>query len=284
MGIDGGGTGCRAVLADTSGAVLGRGAAGPANVMSDPDGTVAAILSAAHDALAGRDPGACVACLGLAGAEVSGAADWLPARLPFARVRVVQDAEAATVGALAGADGIVAAIGTGSVFSRQIGGAITIIGGRGPVLGDEGSGAWLGRRLLARALRAHDGIDPHSPATRRVLDDLGGVGGVIGFARQATGADFAAHARRLADDPGDAAARDLLAAADAEIATFVARLQPGDAVLPVTFTGGLGPLFAARLADRWPQRAPLGSPLDGALHMARAMRAGDWRTAMRMPR
>ena len=39
LGIDGGGTGCRAAVADASGRILGTGVAGPANLTSDPAGT-----------------------------------------------------------------------------------------------------------------------------------------------------------------------------------------------------------------------------------------------------
>lgn len=274
MGIDGGGTGCRAVLADAGGRVLAQAAGGPANVMSDPEKALASVLAVAAEALAGRDGADCAACLGLAGADVAGAGEWMPARLPFARALVVQDAETALAGALGDADGIVAALGTGSVFSRRLGGAVETVGGRGAVLGDEGGGAWLGKRLLARTLRAHDGLERHSPLTRALLAEMGGVPGIIAFARQAGGADFAARARVLAEAPDDPAAAGLLAEADAQIAAYVTRLQPPGEPLAVTFTGGLGPLFAARLAPLWPQREPLGTPLDGALSMAFSLARG----------
>jgi glucosamine kinase len=45
-------------------------------------------------------------------------------------------------------------------------------------------------------------------------------------------------------------------------------LQDG-ARLPVVFLGGLGPVYAARLAGRWEIRAPKGSGVDGALRLAR---------------
>ena len=52
MGIDGGGTGCRAVLADVAGRVIGRADGGPANVMSDRDEAVRTILGVTQAALA----------------------------------------------------------------------------------------------------------------------------------------------------------------------------------------------------------------------------------------
>ncbi len=270
LGLDGGGTGCRAVLADADGTVLGRGEGGPANVMSDPDGAVAALMACAAAALGRHDPAQVTAVLGLAGANTSNAAEWLPPLLPFGRVRVVQDAETAAAGALGADDGIVAAMGTGSVFIRQSGGAVVTIGGWGPILGDEGSGNWLGRRFLAHVLRASDGLAAETPLTRATIARHGGRSGIVAFARAASGADFAAEARHIQSDRDDPAARAVLAEAAQIVAQSIAALQP-ETPLPVVFTGGLGPLYAGLLGDRWEQRAPLGTPLDGALRLARAV-------------
>lgn len=268
LGLDGGGSGCRAVLTDAAGTVLGRGEGGPANVMSDPEAAVARLTACAAAAMGDRDPAQVAAVLGLAGANTSGAADWLPQRLPFGRVWVVQDAVTAAAGALGTADGIVAAMGTGSVFIRQMAGEVVTIGGWGPVLGDEGSGNWLGRRFLSHVLRASDGLAPETRLTRAAIARHGGRSGIVGFARGASGADFAAEARHIQSDLQDPAAQELLADAARIVAQSIAVLQPEPA-LPVTFTGGLGPLYAGLLRDRWAQRAPLGTPLDGALRLAR---------------
>lgn len=271
LGLDGGGTGCRAVLADRAGAVVGRGTGGPANIMSDREGALASIMAAADGAMAGRPAARVAACLGLAGANISGARDWLGPMLPFGRSRVVHDAVTSVAGALGPRDGIVAAMGTGSVFSRQLGGQVLSIGGWGPVLGDEASGAWLGRRLLAHALRAEDGLEATTPLTRAVLDRIGGPAGAVGFARTATGADFAALVPQLAEAQADPAAGAILSQADTHVAAAITRLQPPGAVLPVVFIGGLGPLYAARLAGRWPLAEAQGNALDGALRLARAL-------------
>ena len=148
LGIDGGGTGCRAAIADAHGRILGEGIAGPANVNTDTEGTRLNILAATHQALSGTGAamGDLVATLGLAGANVSGVARELGAALPFARAEIVSDAITAARGALGRQDGIVAAMGTGSVFAVSRDGTLRQYGGRGFVLGDEGSGAVLGRR------------------------------------------------------------------------------------------------------------------------------------------
>ena len=52
LGIDGGGTGCRAALADADGRVIGRGEAAAANIWTDPEGALGNILDAARAAMA----------------------------------------------------------------------------------------------------------------------------------------------------------------------------------------------------------------------------------------
>lgn len=274
LGIDGGGTGCRAAVADEDGRVLGTGTAGPANILSDPEGALDSILAASRQALsaAAADdvPGiaSLLAGLGLAGANAAGAVARLRAALPFRRVRIDTDAVAATRGALGPDDGIVAALGTGSVFAVQRQGAIRQIGGRGLILGDEGSAAWIGRAALSRALRAVDGFTPMTRLLARLVDEYGGPGGVIAFARDARPADFGALAPGVIAAGGDAAADAILDAADAAVAEAIALLQR-DGAVPVVFTGGLGPHYAARLAGRWTIAPPRGTALDGALALAR---------------
>lgn len=267
LGVDGGGSGCRAVLADASGRVLGRGAAGPANVFSDPDGALANVLAASAQAMAGVCAAAEVtAVLGLAGVNATGAA--IAARLPFAFSRVESDVLIAVRGAMRDAAGIVAAIGTGSVFARQLDGEIRAVGGWGLTLGDEGSGAWLGRSVCARALRAEDGLAPQTPLLAGIVTELGGASGVVHFAATATPADFAALAPRIVqgDDP---AAVALMAEAVALVAASIDFLQRAGEPLPVVFLGGLGPAYAARIGARWPRALALGDGLDGALWLAR---------------
>ena len=267
LGIDGGGTGCRAALADAEGRILARAEGGPANIASDYDGALQALRQVAAEVVAGRGPVRAV--LGLAGANLSGAAERLAAELPF-EARVVQDVTTSVRGALGPADGIVAAIGTGSVFARQLGGQVRAIGGWGLRLGDEASGAWIGQRLLARVTRGLDGFVPLTPLLAELARELGGPAGIVAFSLRATPADWARHApRALQDDP---AAQAVRAEAEAEIRAAITLLQPGPA-LPVTWLGGLGAQLA--LPD-WPRRAPQGTALDGALALARE--EATWKT------
>lgn len=273
LGIDGGGTGCRAALANAAGAVLGRGAAGPANIATNPEEARTNVLAATRAAFAQADvPEArlaeAVAVLGLAGGNLRAAAQAFAAQLPFQRSRVLCDAVTAAAGALRGDNGIVAAMGTGSVFVRVRDGVAHQIGGHGFRLGDQGGGAVLGRRLLEEALRAADGLRPATPLLSAVLAELGGVEGVIGFGLRAAPADYARFAPRIVAGD-DAAGAEIFDAAVAELAATLTHLQKGGTALPVVFLGGLGPAYAARLAQQFNIRPALGSGLEGALWLAR---------------
>lgn len=271
LGIDGGGTGCRAQVADISGRICGTASAGPSNIVSDPEGALHSILSAAREAAGGEAAlGDLHAVLGLAGGNVREAVDRLVARLPFASVHVVNDGVTAVKGALGDDDGVMAAIGTGSIFAVQRKGEIREVGGWGFVLGDEASGAWMGRRLLAMALRAVDGFLPMTPLLSDVLAEFGGPTQLVGVAPTMRPAEFARLAPRIlaAGDAGDAAATAVIRDCLAEVSSTIALLQAGDH-LPVVFLGGLGPLHARHLAGHWPQRAALGGSVEGAVFMAR---------------
>ena len=270
LAVDGGGTGCRAAVADRAGQILGKGSSGPANILSDPDGALANILSACDQALAQAMArrGDVVVVLGLAGANVPGAVARLRAGLPFA-ARIEADGLTALKGAHHDDDGIVATLGTGSVFFGQRSGQVRTVGGWGLVLGDEGSGAWLGRAALAGLVQAADGFAALTPFLADLAADYGGAPGAVAFAGTASPSDFAAIAPRVVAAQDDPAATAILVAGAALVARAVDQLQTRPAV-PVAFLGGLGAVYAQRLAGRWPVRLPYGTALDGALWLARA--------------
>ena len=268
LGVDGGGSGCRAMLTDAQGRVLARAEGGPANINSGPETAIRNILSVTGAVLAQADVTAdqVAAGLGLAGGNVGIRKAAVLAALPFARVRVESDGWTAARGALGLDDGVVAAFGTGSVFAVQRGGVITLTGGWGWILGDEGGGAGLGRAVLAALLRAVDGLPPGvTPLGQRLLDRLGGPHGVVGFADAAGPADLALLAPEVAAG-GDALAETVLDRMQGDITAMLVHLNP-DGRLPLVYLGGLGPLWRDRLA--LPFMAPRGNALDGALMLAR---------------
>lgn len=268
LGIDGGGSGCRARLVDEAGQVLGEGWAGPANIASDFAGALANIRSAAQMAYGGRvAPETIRAVAGIAGANLSGAGPELAAQLPFP-VRVVQDIAISVRGALGPGDGIVAALGTGSIFARQREGQVRSVGGWGLRIGDEASGAWIGRAVVMRAARMIDGFIAPTPLLARIAGELGGAPGIVQFSLRANPADYAGFVPRIleAEAEGDEAAGAILAAARSEIRAAIRLLQPRDTVLPVVWTGGLGPALAL---EDWPRAEAAGDALAGAIEMAR---------------
>ena len=273
IGIDGGGSGCRAVVAAADGTVLARAEDGPANIATDPDSALRSILSCADNAFrqaAGDDAGVEMrqahAGLGLAGANARGAAGRLTASLPFARSTVETDAMTAARGALGPDDGILAAIGTGSAFVRQVSGHLRQFGGWGLVLGDEGSGASLGRAALRRALLAEEGFIPMTPFLQGLIAGFGGADALIAFSLTARPAELAALAPRILGS-NDPVCLALWQENVSDIAEVLSALRCGPE-LPVTLTGGLGNACAASL-PHFPQRPALGSSLDGALMLAR---------------
>ena len=163
LGIDGGGTRCRARICSPSGVTLGEGTAGPANIHSGLEQALAAVFEAsdqcvAQAGLSSADFGRMTACLALAGASEPAALAAMQRRtLPFRRTLVITDAQAACVGAHQGRDGGVVVVGTGTVGWAELAGRSFRVGGWGLSISDEGSGAWLGREALRRVLWAHDG-------------------------------------------------------------------------------------------------------------------------------
>jgi glucosamine kinase len=264
IGIDGGGSSCRFAL--LAGGQRHEIVLGPANVRSDRDATLGTLRAGLAELglLAGDLDGARLHA-GLAGVLTEADARDVAAALPVVRARVTDDRPTTMRGALGASDGTVAAIGTGSFFGRQSGGVRRFAGGWGAVLGDEASGAWLGRKLLATTLHAVDGLGPGSPLTERLLERLGGPAGIVSFAGSARPADMAALAAGVVESREDPVAARLLG----EGAAWILRAVRGIGWTPeepLCLLGGLGPCYAPLLGV--PVAPSRGSALDGALALA----------------
>jgi len=178
LGIDGGGTKCRARLRDADGNLLGEGSGGPSNVRLDPDLVWNSILTACREALgqAGlpeSDLKIVHAGMGAAGAGQASAIERLLARPhPFASFALDTDAHTAWLGAFHGGDGAILILGTGSCGYGGAGGQCRYVGGWGFEISDEGSGAAMGRELLRRCVWAHDGRIPSTPLSDALLAEF----------------------------------------------------------------------------------------------------------------
>lgn len=280
LGIDGGGTSCRAALADATGRILGRGKSGAANILSDPEGTLVHIRAAALAALAEAGLpeeriSTLTTVLGLAGNNAGAAVHAVAARLPFADAEIVSDGLIALEGALGPADGAVAILGTGSIFLLRHQGTVQSFGGWGFVIGDFGSGARIGQAALRETLLAHDGIRPESGLTRTMLAAHGDAPGpMVEFARHATPGDFGRHAPEVfaAARAGDPVALDILTEAARSVDACLDRMLALSGPTPLSLLGGLAPLYPDYLAERHRARlvAPLGDAVSGAVALARA--------------
>lgn len=276
LGVDGGGTRCRFALADSSGRVIARHEAGAANIATDFEAAAAGISAGLRALWAGAGMradgfGSAVCYLGLAGANLDGVGERLKARLPFRICGVGDDRLTTVVGALGGADGGLASVGTGSFLCRQADGALRSLGGWGFVAGDQASGAWLGQQALRCAVLAHDGLAPEGPLARALLGRLGGIQGLASFSLGAKPHEFAAFAPEIlaAADAGDAAAVGLLRDGADYICRGLAVLghRPGERLC---LLGGLGEPYRRWLPEAMATGlvAPGGSALDGALTLA----------------
>ncbi|MBG0830343.1 hypothetical protein HS041_21495 [Planomonospora sp. ID67723] len=164
IGVDGGGTSTRCVVATGGGEVAGRGYGAGANILSAAD-PGASLRTALLAALEGLPPGEVAAgVFALAGAESAGGrADslvwevWRGCGLA-GRPEIVPDPLAAFAGATEEPSGTVLIAGTGAVAARITGRRLTgRADGHGWLLGDEGSGVWIGQRAVQAVLALLDG-------------------------------------------------------------------------------------------------------------------------------
>ncbi|THJ49044.1 ATPase [Burkholderia sp. LS-044] len=276
IGIDGGGTGTRAVLADRHGRELAQGRGGPSGLGLGIERAWASIGAACADAftqagLAFDWPQCALGC-GLAG--VNNAA-WLAAfraQAPLGALAVESDAYTTVVGAHGGAPGLIVALGTGSIAAAlDAAGACRIAGGFGFPSGDEASGAWLGVRALAYAQQALDGRVPRDAFAHALLAETGAQDrdALVQWSCDANQTIYARLAPIVFAHRSHPVAGALIAQAGDEIGKMIDALDPQQA-LPVALCGGLAdalaPAVPARHAARL--RAPLDDSAHGALRLA----------------
>ncbi len=198
LGLDGGGTKCRARLRDAHGALLGEGSGGRANVRLDPDLVWNSVLTATREALSSAKLGEqelvrVHAGMGAAGAgQASSLERFLSRPHPFASMTVDTDAHAAWLGAFNGGDGAILIVGTGSCGYCSVGGKRHYVGGWGYEISDEGSGAAIGRDALRHAIWAHDGRIAECSLSQAILAEFGNQPeAIVDWVGTARGSDYA---------------------------------------------------------------------------------------------
>jgi N-acetylglucosamine kinase-like BadF-type ATPase len=303
LGIDAGGTKTVCLLADAQGAILAEARGGGANLQAHGELEVEKVLHHVMDtALGDRDARPSAICLGIAGVDrpqdaeaVRGIMRRIGAK---SRTLVVNDALVALVAGAGDAPGVVIIAGTGSIaYGRNATGQAARAGGWGYLLGDEGSGFWIGRRALSAIVRAADGRGPSTQLTDLVMNRLKLVR-PSDLIRETYYRDLRRTAIaglaplvQQARDAGDAVAAEILNQAATELSaaasSVVTRLEMRGEVFPTILAGGIFkavPWLAAEVIRLMSEIAPRSQaevlrvePAVGAVRLALAEARGGAR-------
>jgi glucosamine kinase len=298
VGVDGGGSKTRVIIADEHGAQLGE-VVGPASAVrpGQHEHSAEVIAATLADALASCEMTHVVPkvlCVGVAGAgrEPERQALWqaLVGRELAEETVVHPDYAIALDDAFGEGPGVLLISGTGSAaFGRGPSGAIARCGGWGPVFGDEGSGAWVGRRALSVVTGSADGREPETALMGAVLTaaQVNEPQELVAWAAQATPAILATLAPVVMSvaESGDLRANAIVSLAVEELVLHVralARQLFGDerAATPVAFTGGMltrGTTLRKRLEHRMRSAVPGAQLVSGEVNPARGAVRGALR-------
>jgi N-acetylglucosamine kinase-like BadF-type ATPase len=303
LGVDGGGTNCRAVIVDDSGEIIAEGHADAANF-------IRVGLTAAIDHIRQAVNQACEqaeveasditsACIGLAGVShpdhhrqmLAG----LRETLLIPEILLETDARVALAGATGNKAGIVIIAGTGSIACGiNARGRFARAGGWGPTMGDEGSGSYIGRRALEAVVMAYDYRGEPTAMMEPVLRHFGvssppELPPVIYDEPEKTMREIAQLSKiavKAAQD-GDKVAREILKDAAIELAVaaiaVIEQLRMERESFQVAYVGGVfeaGELILSPLREEIQHFAPnaeIAPPIDppviGAAKMAKALHA-----------
>ena len=298
IGVDGGGSKTRVIVADEQGnqlsEVVGPGSAVRPGAAEHSADVIAAALADALAACEMTHVVPKVLCVGVAGAarEPERQAIWqaLAGRDIAEEVVIHPDYSIALDDAFGDGPGVLLISGTGSAaFGRSPSGTTARCGGWGPVCGDEGSGAWIGRRALSVVTASADGREPETALVGAVLTaaQVNEPQELIAWAASATPALFASLAPVVSSvaDAGDLRANAILSLAVEELVLHVrtlARSLFGDerAATPVAFTGGMltrGTTLRKRLEQRLRSAVPGAQLQAGEVNPARGAVRGALR-------
>jgi glucosamine kinase len=278
LGVDGGGTHCRARLCSAEREKLGEAVTGPANIRLGLDQSLNSVVQAvqlclAQAGLASHDLQRVTACLALAGAsEPASLAAAQTRKFPFGQTTITTDARAACVGAHAGKPGGVIIAGTGTIGWAEPGGRR--VGGWGLPVSDEGSGAWIGREALRRVLWAHDGRTSWSNLLNAVSERFRqDPHAIVRFSSEALPRDFGALAPIVVEhaNRNDPTGVQLMKMAGGHLDRLSERLS-ALGVRNLALVGGLAPTMVDWISGATRKRLvrPEGDALDGAVRLARS--------------
>lgn len=281
LGIDGGGTSCRARLTDLKGTILGEGFAGSANPRVGLEAACEAIIEATRIAmqqagLTENDFSRMYAGLGLAGVNQQKERDLvLSYPFPFAGIFLETDAYSACMGAFNGEDGAILILGTGSCGASLIEGKMQTLGGWGFPISDHGSGAMLGLYALRYALLAHEDVHPTTALSKAVMAQFNhSPEFAVAWQDSALPRDYAALAPLIIEhsQQQDALALQLLQNSANDAAMLIRTLHRRGAQ-QCAMVGGIAPFIMPYLPNDVTHLAalPQGDAMHGALLMAKTL-------------
>lgn len=272
LGIDGGATKTLAAVLDLESRALHLGRGGPSN--EDAVGAKAAVqalLDAAGQALEGAGveaDGLSSAVLAVAGTDTASVTRHVRAARGESWI-VVNDVVGAWATATGGGPGVAAIAGTGSnVFGVGRGGRSWRTGGWGHLLGDEGSGYWLGAESIRAALRDRDASGPPTSLGQALCKffDVASVEALasLAYSKPLTKGEIAAFAIETAKlaEGGDEVAGELFDRGAGELGGQIVAVitQTGlEGPFPVGLIGSAykaGEVFLAPLGRRIRESAP----------------------------
>ncbi|PYE85609.1 N-acetylglucosamine kinase [Pseudoroseicyclus aestuarii] len=281
LGVDIGGTASRWCLLDARDQVLARGTTPGASGRIETPAALAALEAALARIAKALPAPPCAAGFGITGAGLPPHPGIEPALtrafgLPPARLWHASDAVLAWHAAFPrGGAGHLVISGTGSVGIGMGPEGPVVVGGRGLLLDDAGSGGWIALRALDLVLRAAEEAEAPGPLAKAIAARLGGLDRdavyrfVYGQDRGAIG--LLARDIAAAAEAGDAAALALLTRAGQELARLARATIRACGPGPVALTGGaaalhpaIGAAFAAGLPGTQIDTPSLDAPARAA--------------------
>lgn len=271
LAIDAGGTSCKARLVDENKNILSQHQSGPANIRLGVEKVFAEITICAQHCLekAGLSQSEfnnLSVAIGMAGAShAKDKVEELKKIQNFKAFTLCSDTYIACLGAHDGQDGAIIISGTGSAGCYIQKGEQYILGGHGFMLGDQGSGADLGRRALRYSLLAFDGLIPSSPLSQKIMASFDNSPALmVKWSETARPADYGEFAPICVEayHKGDNMAKLLITQSLDDLSLLIEQLYTLTQK-PVGIIGGLGNSLKDALMQRLGQEKILAHPVDG---------------------
>ena len=278
VGIDGGGTSCRARIRDEQGNFIGEAKSGSANIMLGAEIAMESILNSITQAaqqggLSEKQFAQMHVGLALAGAEhKSSWQKFMALSHPFASIVLNTDAYGACVGAHNGDDGAIMIAGTGSCGIYLQGSEQHVVGGREFPISDQGGGAVMGLRLIQQVLLAEDGIGEKTPLAEHVMAHFDNdVDQIVAWSKTALPRDYGQFSPAIFKhaEQGDSLAITMLKQTAADVEMFLVALNRKGATR-ICLMGSIGERIKAWLSppvQSWVV-TPQFDAIEGALMFA----------------